>query len=38
VEDIEVDDKGLVYVPTKLGLGDEIDLALVKREHTIAAE
>ena len=32
VEDIEVDDKGLVYAPTEPGLGYEIDWELVKRE------
>jgi len=32
VEDIEVDDKGLVYAPAKPGLGYEIDWELVKRE------
>ena len=31
VEDIEVDDKGLVYAPTQPGLGYEIDWDLVKR-------
>ncbi len=31
VEDIEVDDKGLVYAPTEPGLGYEIDWDLVKR-------
>jgi L-alanine-DL-glutamate epimerase-like enolase superfamily enzyme len=31
VEDIEVDDKGLVYAPTEPGLGYEIDWELVKR-------
>ena len=34
VEDIEVDDKGLVYAPTEPGLGYEIDWELVKREQT----
>ena len=38
VEDIEVDDKGLVYAPTKPGLGYEIDWELVKREHTATAQ
>ena len=32
VEDIEVDDQGLVYAPEKPGLGYEIDWALVERE------
>ena len=32
VEDIEVDDKGLVYAPQKPGLGYEIDWDLVERE------
>ena len=32
VEDIEVDDKGMVYAPQKPGLGYEIDWPLVKRE------
>jgi L-alanine-DL-glutamate epimerase-like enolase superfamily enzyme len=32
VQDIEVDDKGLVYAPEKAGLGFEIDWGLVKRE------
>ena len=32
VNDIEVDDKGLVYAPTAPGLGFEIDWDLVKRE------
>ena len=32
VEDIEVDDKGLVYAPTKPGLGYEIDWGLVESE------
>jgi L-alanine-DL-glutamate epimerase-like enolase superfamily enzyme len=32
VEDIEVDDKGLIYAPEKPGLGYEIDWELVKRE------
>ena len=32
VEDIEVDDQGLVYAPTKPGLGYEIDWELVDRE------
>ncbi len=34
VEDIEVDDKGLVYAPTEPGLGYDIDWDLVKRERT----
>ena len=34
VEDIEVDDKGLVHAPTEPGLGYEIDWELVKREQT----
>ncbi len=38
VEDIEVDDKGLVYAPTRPGLGYDIDWDLVKREHTATAE
>ena len=33
VEDIEVDGQGLVYAPTKPGLGYEIDWELVKREQ-----
>ena len=32
VEDIEVDDQGMVYAPTKPGLGFEIDWDLVERE------
>ena len=32
VEDIEVDDNGLVYAPTKPGLGYEIDWDLVRSE------
>jgi L-alanine-DL-glutamate epimerase-like enolase superfamily enzyme len=32
VEDIEVDDKGMVHAPRKPGLGYEIDWPLVKRE------
>ena len=32
VEDIEVDEQGLVYAPEKPGLGYEIDWELVKRE------
>lgn len=32
VEDIEVDERGLVYAPTKPGLGYEIDWELVERE------
>ncbi len=32
VEDIEVDNKGLVHAPTKPGLGYDIDWALVKRD------
>jgi len=32
VEDIEVDENGLVYAPTKPGLGYEIDWELVERE------
>jgi L-alanine-DL-glutamate epimerase-like enolase superfamily enzyme len=32
VEDIEVDDQGLVYAPEKPGLGYEIDWELVERE------
>ena len=34
VEDIEVDENGLVHAPSKPGLGYEIDWDLVKREHT----
>lgn len=34
VEDIEVDENGLVYAPSKPGLGYEIDWALVKKEQT----
>ena len=37
VEDIEVDDKGLVYAPTEPGLGYEIDWELVKREQVQVA-
>jgi L-alanine-DL-glutamate epimerase-like enolase superfamily enzyme len=37
-EDIEVDDKGLVYVPTKRGLGYDIDWDLVNRERTVCVE
>jgi L-alanine-DL-glutamate epimerase-like enolase superfamily enzyme len=33
VEDIEVDDNGLVYAPTEPGLGYEIDWELAKREQ-----
>lgn len=32
VEDIEVDEQGLVYAPEKPGLGYEIDWELVKHE------
>ena len=32
VEDIEVDDQGMVYAPTEPGLGYEIDWDLVERE------
>lgn len=32
VEDIEVDEKGLVHAPEKPGLGFEVDMDLVKRE------
>jgi L-alanine-DL-glutamate epimerase-like enolase superfamily enzyme len=32
VEDVEVDDQGLIYAPEKPGLGYEIDWELVKRE------
>ena len=32
VEDIEVDDEGMVYAPEKPGLGYEVDWGLVKRE------
>ena len=32
VEDIEVDELGLVYAPIKPGLGYEIDWELVERE------
>ncbi len=32
VEDIEVDDQGLVYAPEMPGLGYEIDWQLVERE------
>ena len=32
VNDVEVDDKGLVYAPTKPGLGYEIDWELVERD------
>ena len=38
VEDIEVDENGLVYAPTEPGLGYEIDWELVKREHTATVE
>ncbi len=37
VEDIEVDDNGLVYAPTEPGLGYEIDWELVKREKVEVA-
>ena len=37
-EDIQVDQKGLVYAPAKPGLGYEIDWALVKGEHTATLE
>jgi L-alanine-DL-glutamate epimerase-like enolase superfamily enzyme len=33
VEDIEVDENGLVYAPTEPGLGYEIDWELAKREQ-----
>jgi L-alanine-DL-glutamate epimerase-like enolase superfamily enzyme len=32
VQDIEVDDQGMVYAPEKPGLGYEIDWELVERE------
>ena len=32
VEDVEVDDQGLVYAPEMPGLGYEIDWQLVERE------
>lgn len=32
VEDVEVDDQGLIYAPEKPGLGYEIDWELVQRE------
>lgn len=38
VEDIEVDDQGLVYAPEKAGLGYEIDWDLVKRETVQVAK
>ena len=38
VEDIEVDDQGLVYAPTEPGLGYEINWELLRREHTATAE
>ncbi len=38
IEDIEVDDRGLVYAPTGPGLGYEIDWELVKREHTATVD
>jgi L-alanine-DL-glutamate epimerase-like enolase superfamily enzyme len=38
VEDIEVDDQGLVYAPEKPGLGYEIDWDLVKRETVQVAK
>ena len=38
VNDIEVDSKGLVYAPTKPGLGYDIDWELVQREYTATAE
>ena len=34
VEDIEVDNQGMVYAPTKPGLGYEIDWGLIAREKT----
>jgi len=37
VEDIEVDDKGLVYAPSEPGLGYEIDWELVEREKVQVA-
>lgn len=38
VNDIEVDDKGLVYAPTEPGLGYQIDWDLVKREfHSVVS-
>lgn len=38
VNDIEVDSKGLVYAPTKPGLGYDVDWELVQREYTATAE
>jgi L-alanine-DL-glutamate epimerase-like enolase superfamily enzyme len=38
VEDIEVDDQGLVYAPEKPGLGYEVDWDLVKRETVQVAK
>jgi L-alanine-DL-glutamate epimerase-like enolase superfamily enzyme len=38
VNDIEYDNKGLVYAPTEPGLGYEIDWGLLKNEYTGTAE
>ena len=38
VEDIEVDDKGLVYAPTEPRLGYEIDWDLLRKGYTGTAE
>ena len=38
IQDIEVDSNGMVYAPTKPGLGYEIDWDLVKREHIATVE
>ncbi len=38
VQDIEVDNQGMVHAPTCPGLGFEIDWDLVRREHTATVE
>ena len=38
IKDINVDNQGYVYAPTKPGLGYAIDWELIKREHTATAE
>ena len=37
-EDIEVDERGLVYAPTEPGLGYRIDWELLKRQRTATVE
>ena len=35
VQDIEVDDKGLVHAPMGAGLGAQIDFDLIKRKQVV---